>query len=127
MSYKLCSEKLCLTKKADFKPLMIYPDTSSPHPQRAMLSAPPLDASASYQVSTALKELSEFLVTPSARDTKNRQKLLRNLRVGHQESLTYFLMEWRLYVVLYVCVSIQVLELVMEVLKLYKQDTDDAR
>ena len=109
-----------------FKPLMIYPDTPSTHPQRTMLSAPPLDASASYQVSTALKELSEFLVTPSARDTKNRQKLLRNLRVGHQESLTYFLMKWRLYCI-YVCVSIQVLELVMEVLKLYKQDTDDAR
>ena len=116
-----------MTEKANFKPLMIYPDTPSPHPQRTMLSAPPLDASASYQVSTALKELSEFLVTPSARDTKNRQKLLRNLRVGHQESLTDYLMKWRLYVVLYVCASMQVLELVMEVLKLYKQDTDDAR
>ena len=52
--------------------------------QRTKLGAPPLGASASYSVTSALQELSEFLITPSARDTKDRQKLLRNLRVGHQ-------------------------------------------
>ena len=59
------------------------PLTHAPH-QRAKFGAPPLDAYASFRVSSALKELSEFLVTPSARDSKNRQKLLRNLRVGHR-------------------------------------------
>lgn len=58
-----------------------------------MLDAPPLDASASYQVSSALNEFSEFLITPSACDTKNRQKLLRNLRVRYQKSLTDYLMK----------------------------------
>ena len=45
------------------------------------LDASPLDARTSYQVSSALMELSEFLITANERETKNRQKLLRNLRV----------------------------------------------
>ena len=62
------------------------PSTHSDLFQRTMSSARPLDARTSYQVSSALNELSEFLITANERETKNRQKLLRNLRVSHQES-----------------------------------------
>ena len=56
------------------------------------LGASPLDARTSYQVSSALMELSEFLITANERDTKNRQKLLRNLRVCKTLAVTCSLM-----------------------------------
>ena len=59
----------------DASPLDASPLDASP------LDASPLDARTSYQVSSALMELSEFLITANKRETKNRQKLLRNLRV----------------------------------------------
>ena len=159
-----------------------HPTTHSPptctSSQRTKLGAPPLGASASYSVTSALQELSEFLITPSARDTKDRQKLLRNLRVGHQgfcrcymqydncfQLMLHIMMCWLqniLYIcdcecvcvyvrvcvcacicvccmclvcvlcvccvcVCVVCACIKVLELVMEVLKLFRPDAEDAR
>jgi len=150
-----------------------YPTTHSPptctSSQRKKVDAPLLGASASYSVASALQELSEFLITPSARDTKDRQKLLRNLRVGHQgvcrcymqydncfRLILHIMMCWlqnilymcdcecvcvyvrvcvcvRVYVccvcvcVCVVCACIKVLELVMEVLKLFRLDAEDAR
>ena len=56
------------------------------------LDARLLDARTSYQVSSALMELSEFLITANERDTKNRQKLLRNLRVCKTLAVTCSLM-----------------------------------
>ena len=41
----------------------------------------PLRSRSTYGAVKALRELSEFLQTPDPRENKNRQKLLRNLRV----------------------------------------------
>ena len=46
-----------------------------------MASPPQLQPRGAYQVSSALRELAGFMLTASQRDTKDRQKLLRNLRV----------------------------------------------
>ena len=45
-------------------------------------SPPPLNSESTNLVSKALENLSEFMSTPNARENKNRQKLLRNLKVG---------------------------------------------
>ena len=45
-------------------------------------SPPPLNSESADLVYKALENLSEFMSTPNAREKKNRQKLLRNLKVG---------------------------------------------
>ena len=44
-------------------------------------SAPSLDSRSAYLVKGALQNLSTFMSTANARENKDRQKLLRNLRV----------------------------------------------
>ena len=56
--------------------------SSLPLPQREDPTGPPLDSRRAYSVAHTLEELAGFLLdTPNARDTKDKQKLLRNLRV----------------------------------------------
>ncbi len=43
---------------------------------------PMLDSRGAYLVESALADLARYLDNPSPRETKNRQKLLRNLRVS---------------------------------------------
>ena len=49
--------------------------------QYDVVSRPLLDARSAYLVESALADLASYLDDPSQRETKNRQKLLRNLRV----------------------------------------------
>ena len=46
-------------------------------------SPPAIDSKSSKLVQNALKNLSDFLSTANERENKNRQKLLRNLKVGY--------------------------------------------
>ena len=53
--------------------------------QYGVKDGPTLTSKGAYLVKSALDDLSEFMSTPHERENKNRQKLLRNLRVSGYE------------------------------------------
>ena len=82
---------------------------------------PPLNSRNAYLVKGALQDLSDFMTTASERENKNRQKLLRNLRVsyvkvlaGGRTSISSFMF-------------LQVLELIVDILALFKVEARDEK